>query len=285
MGNGGSAGSFPECKNIKAESGIFKGHGTSYALLAGLNFYRFETKESDSLREAISDVKKMANLLDENRYCIDTVLGANVTLTNIRKELSAIAHAAQSTDRVMFYFSGHGLTYDSLKKFMPQRVSDSLLGSKTEKNLFYLLLYQSFPGLMQDCISLGEIADSLSTSLAMQKVIIIDACYSGTAQPPVIPPFNAYHYLLSDNGYYSLLTWNSQVREGLYTRAIIDGLQGKADALGKGNNDGKVDAFELSKYVDDTVGKEMFRGCGEPYRAVSVYIGSGNIVLTKTGKK
>jgi len=276
---------FPKCINMTAKSGLFKGPGAAYAVLSGLNYYRFESSPNDSLKEAAIDVRNMASVLSANNYCIDTLLGAAVTKDRLRNELSAVARAAKSTDRVVFYFSGHGSTYDSLAAHLPEKIVDSLLGPKNERNYFYLVLYQSFQGMIRDCISLGEIADSLQASMAMQKVIIVDACYAGAARPPVLPPFNVYHYLLSDNGFYSLLTWNSQVREGLYTRAVLDGLRGKADALGMGNDDGKVDAFELSRYVDKIVGEKTFRESGEAYRAVSVYIGSGNIILTAPGKK
>ena len=270
---------FPDCTRQVARSGLFKSKATAYAILVGCNYYGFERNpRSDSLRRAVSDVKKMMRVLRDNRYCVDTVLGTAATPAGVRSALSLVMHAAEAGDRVLFYFSGHGMLRDSLEKMLRPEEARYLLGPEEENKSFYLVLRQELRDpVIRDVIALGEIIDSLTSAApVMQKVIIIDACFSGSGTRQVDAPFRRYHHLLDDNSFSMLMAWNGRIREGIYTKAICKGLRGAADR----NHDRKVDFNELARFVDRNVGSGFPRSSERTYRALSSFTGNGTLILT-----
>lgn len=142
---------------------------------------------------------------------------------------------ADENDMVLFYFSGHGL--------------DGALLPVDFDGFDNRIFYQELTGLLQ-------------ASQARQKVIIADACYSGSLLAAkgqtVLPMGQFYGELGQARGGVAMLLSSQQeeysledkgLRAGIFSYYLRSGLQGEADRDG----DGFVRIGELFRYVQQSV--------------------------------
>lgn len=197
----------------------------TYALIAGVSSY--QNSQMD-LSYTTVDAKSLVKVLKAQNYVTALVTSKYANTANLRKKLNALARAAKSGDRILFYFSGHGApgcfcAYDG--------------------NFDY-----------------KEVVSILSQSKAKEIYCIVDACHSGSAQESANPNYgwatgsNIMFFMASRADEYS---WeNSWVGHGYFTKALIKALRGKADA----NGDKKVTVSEVFKYVYKDVTKRSGNG-------------------------
>ncbi len=189
----------------------------TFVLATGVSNYG---NESANLSQTTKDVKRFKEVMDSQTQDITILTSKNVTHDNVLEKLRAICKRAQIGDRVIFYYSGHGMTggicaYD------------------------YPILYE-------------DIVKVLSTSKASEKICFIDACHAGSVAQKggneawtksVKGASDQAFFVSSRADEYSIES--SLLGAGYFTQALLKGLRGKADT----NANREVTVIELFKYI------------------------------------
>lgn len=150
---------------------------------------------------------------------------------NIYKGLDDIITMAGPEDVVMVYFAGHGL-----QGFYVPTDSD---GYKNR-------------------VEYEDIKERLENCQARQKLVIADACYSGSllaAKTPIFESVDLFYKKLSASGGGTAFLLSSKseeyslesqgLRQGIFSHYLVSGLKGKADV----NSDRLVTLDELYTYI------------------------------------
>lgn len=165
------------------------------------------------------DAKHFKEIMSSQTKDITLLTSKNVSKANVLEKLSAICNRAQKGDRIIYYFSGHGA-----------------------------------PGMMcgynGSMISYEDVLNMMSKSAASEKILLVDACLSGTAQG-AIPDLSKSIKGRKDMAIFvsSRADENSLddpvLGAGAFSQSLFKGLRGKADK--DGNR--KITIMELFKYI------------------------------------
>lgn len=204
-----------------------------YALIVGASRY----DHFESLKYTDDDAYRVYAFLrspeggavpdDHIRILIDE----SAIASNIYKGLDEITSMAGPEDVVLVYLAGHGL-----QGFYVPTDSD---GYKNR-------------------VEYEDIKSRLSVCEARQKLVIADACYSGSllaAKTPMFQSVDMFYKKLSESGAGTAFLLSSKseeyslesqgLRQGIFSHYLVLGLKGKADT----NNDKLVNLDELYNYV------------------------------------
>ncbi len=237
-----------------------------WVLLVGVNHY--QEADLPSLQYPAPDCQGLAQALTQatqafpsKELCIYHDFADQLpTVSAVRKQLQAIAQAAQSQDTLLIYFSGHGL-------FDAQTEQVVLCLSDTQKS-----------HLHDSGLPMQELLQTLGGSLARQQLVWLDACHSGGltlrgAVPGAVPGAKGLtdelsaatlpnptprlvevlrHRAAKGQGFYALLSCDRTQRSwefpelghGVFTYYLMRGLLGEA-----ADAQGVIDADGLYKYV------------------------------------
>ena len=225
--------------------------GTRWALLIGIaNYPSGEGFEVQQLKAPVKDVNALATFLKDpqkGNFDADYVFiltDEEATRRDILINFNEIAKRAAPEDMVIFYFSGHGT-----------RLSDS--------ETTYLIPYDhDLRDVSATCIDFDDLAERIRKMAASKVVVILDACHSGGVKPKgaraaattgVVKRYlEAFResegraLLLSSDQ--SEVSWETE-ESGIFTKFLLDGLNGRADA----NEDGIVTFTEAAHYVERAV--------------------------------
>lgn len=223
--------------------------GKTYAVVVGIADYEQLSNRTGDLRFADRDARRFAAFL-QSKAGGQVGAGQLRLLTNRQASQAAIRQAltifqrATPTDRVIFYFSGHGLP-DS---FVP---------------------YDGSPGLTRSYLPHSAIKQAFFRSGANTKLCIADACLSGsmTRQTTVSPTRAVINDLPRSGNVAMLLASRStesaveagRLAGGAFTHYLLAGLAGRADQ----NRDHLVTIRELHRYVSPRV-RSLTRGRQAP---------------------
>lgn len=208
-----------------------------YALIVGASRY----EHFESLKYTDDDAYRVYAFLrspeggavpdDHIRILIDE----SAVAENIYKALDEITAMAGPDDRVLVYLAGHGL-----QGFYVPTDSD---GYKNR-------------------VEYEAIKERLSLCQARQKLVIADACYSGSllaAKTPLFESVDLFYKKLSASGGGTAFLLSSKseeyslesqgLRQGIFSHYLVLGLTGKADT----NGDRLVNLDELYTYVYSNV--------------------------------
>lgn len=210
----------------------------SYAVIVGISDYKILTNKSGDLIYAKYDALKFSQFLK-------TPKGGNVPVSNIiflsntdatkAKIMSSLNlfKKAQRNDKVIFYFSGHGID----KGFVPYDVSETNGNS---------ILWHD------------EIKKAFKDSDASIKICFADACLSGsmktlnnrikTDAKSVDKNDSNVAMVLSSRSSQSSVE-SSATKGGVFTFFLLKGLNGEADK----NNNNIVTIRELYKYISPRI--------------------------------
>jgi len=214
--------------------------GTLYLIAIGVSQYR---DASLSLRFAATDARAIHALLTaqagkryhkvESRLLAD---GATVpTAANIRAALQ-LFNQSTPDDTVVLFLSGHG---------------DNSSGRD-----YYFLSHDAQEQDSQDSnwnpktvIKWRELQNVLENTIARQRVLLVDTCYSGAAfNPRLINDATAKSIVvLSATDGKTVGQEQEKLGHGIFTYALLKGLQGKADLLG---DDKIITIKELDTYLE-----------------------------------
>ena len=201
----------------------FQAQAKVYLLAVGIADYPGKSMDLMTTERDAKSIAWLYSMLPENVCC--TLLGKEATKNNIISAIKDTFTQADSSDIVLFYYSGHGnqggfCTYDSQLQFI-------------------------------------DVRKAMSASKCKNKIIFADACYSGKIrtekQPapkrnPQEPKYdNIMMFLSSRSNEISLES--PGLEHSIFTNFLYKGLRGLADD----NNDKIITAKELFIYVHKNV--------------------------------
>lgn len=197
----------------------------TFVLATGISNYG---DEEINLSQTTKDAKIFKEIMETQTKDVTLLTSRYANRENILSKLRAICNRAQSEDRIVFFFSGHGqkggiCVYDGV-------------------------------------ISYEELVSLLARSEAKEKICFIDACHAGSLANEVLSASEnnrwtkkiteeknqAFFVSCRSDEYSSESAW---VGAGYFTQALIKGLRGKADD----NHDRQITVIELFKYIHKDV--------------------------------
>ena len=222
-----------------------------YAVVIGINKY----KNLPPLKYAVNDAREFYRyLVEENQVPKDhawLLLDEEATLDKLRTTLGTLLRRnAGKDDSVIIYWAGHGAA--------EQDVS-SPDGDGLEK---YILPYNADPkDLYASAMPMSEIARILQRISSERLVFIGDTCYSGASGGRTIPVTGARanvsgaflerlsqgkgRVILTASDANEVSVEKDELKHGVFTYYLLEGLRGKADLDG----DGVITVDEVYRYV------------------------------------
>lgn len=184
----------------------------TYVLVTGVSSYQDSRNDVTlTTKNAKSFAQKMLTQTDN----VSILTSKYANHDNVLEKLKIICSKAKEDDRIVFFFAGHG-TVDNMQ--------NGCICAYDEP-IYY-----------------SELMNCLKESKAKEKVMIVEACHSGSSLASYIDPsvicFSSSR--MDEFSYYHDL-----VGAGYFSNAILTGLQGKADA----NKDMKITVMELFQYA------------------------------------
>jgi hypothetical protein len=189
-------------------------------------------------------------LVDSNQSNINAL----PTIGNVERAIKRLAQVAETDDKILFFFSGHGVTHNGTSFLVPT------------------------DGDLTKGVSLTWVKDQFAACKAREKVMILDACHSGAAKgvsgiTPDLKTAGNLIMLLSCEK--EQVSWpDKQGRHSVFTSAILEGLSGKA-----ANADQKVTHQTLADYVRKSVKDWTYENQKNEQTPVMVADASRDIIL------
>lgn len=248
------------------------GSGNRWAVLVGVNEYT-DKNHFGTLRMSVGDATKISEVLIAGGFVQDNIhlLTDREQKKPLREEiiaeLTAVAAATDSDDLLLFYFSGHGVEKDGESYLMPQ------IGKGIAPEVTGLSI-QHFKKIMEG-------------AKARAKVIILDACHSGTDGPAKGSEKMSEKFILNAfkqaAGMAILSSCSSnqfsyewkEMQCSVSTYYLLEALEGKADH----SNKGFVTVNDVNLRV--TAGVKSWASTHQVIQVpVLNYLVSGDILLT-----
>lgn len=225
---------------------------TLHVLVVGINKYLNNTY---NLNYARPDAESfMAKLNQKGTKLFKTInhlqiYDEDATRDNILKGFHAMIRTAKPEDVFLFYYAGHG-TLD-----------------EEHNDEYYLVptditkLYGDPEQLQKKGVSATELRDLLKQVKSQKQVILMDACHSGgalktlnvraaaTDEKAIIQLARSSGVvMIASSGTKQFATEFNELKHGVFTYALLEALDGKAD-----NGDKKITVNELKFYMEDRV--------------------------------
>jgi S1-C subfamily serine protease len=216
-------------------------YNQSYAVIIGINAY----EKWPSLEYAVNDARSIQKRLKEMGFDTITLLDNNATRENILKVLGdELPKKVQKNDRVIIFFAGHGQT---------EEIAD---GSQ----MGYIVPVDSDTrNIFSTAISMDQVRQFSRRLPAKHVLYLIDACYSGlglTRSGGIPPSDRDYLNKITTRKAHQMLTAGGKGEQaheeeghGVFTKYILEGLDGSADREDKGY----VTFSDLASYVKPKV--------------------------------
>lgn len=225
-----------------------------YVLAIGVSDY---SNSSYRLKYSAKDAQDFAALMQRQKgtlyrdVVVKVLTDAEATKDNILDGLDWIQHETTSKDVAMVFLSGHGIN--------------------DENSFFYYLpVGADVAKMKRTCVPFTDIKNTVS-SIAGKAIFFVDTCHSGNVMggrrgvsdvTAIVNELSsaengAIVFTSSTGNQYSLEddAWGN----GAFTKALIEGLSGKADYSGNG----KITINMLDLYISERV-KELTRGSQTP---------------------
>ncbi len=223
-------------------------YDNSYALIIGIDKYQNVRSLDYAVKDA-EDIQSM--LIDKFHFQQDNIVllkNEEATKTTILQEFSNITKKAESNDRVLIFFAGHGETED-----LPDGGEMGYLlpvdGNKTD-------LYIS-------SIKMDEIQTISLRSEAKHILYLIDACYGGIASvgarsldaestPNYLNKITQYksRQIITAGGRGEQVIEKSEWGHSAFTKNLLSGLR---DWMADTDSDGIITVQELGAYLKKKV--------------------------------
>ena len=252
----------------------------SFAVIIGNKNYSgripsvdFAHNDADAMRKFI--INKLGyregniyDLRDAGVNAISALLGNEKSHEG---ELFNVIRKGQSD--VIVYYSGHGVP-----------------GLKDERP--YLLPVDGDPNSAEITgFSVDTMYANLAKLPARSVTVFLDACFSGESEKgmlvssasgisvkPKLPSSKGRMTVITAAQGNQLASWDPKARHGLFTKHLLDALNGEADSKGYGNDDGKVSLSEIKNYLDDEM---TYQARATWKRRQNAYVrGSGDTILS-----
>ena len=211
----------------------------TFAVVVGIsNYQNFEPGQGD-LNYPLRDAELFGDFLigagggQVPRHHIYYLLNEYATRENILGALREMGARATERDRLIFFFSGHGVKH-------------------------HLMPYEGT--YREDLIPFSEIKEVFHQSKALTKMLFLDACHSNSIKPPkrerpvrttttTVGVADKQVVIMSSSQSYQPSAEYGNLQQGVFSYFLIDGLRGAADADG----DRRVSIRELHNHVHSKV--------------------------------
>lgn len=249
-----------------------------WAVVIGINDYPNIRK----LKYAVNDARlfydhlvKYNQIPAEN---VDLLINREATITRLRSTLGThLKNRAGKEDMVIIFFAGHGAT---------EKDAMSPDGDGLEK---YLLPYNADPkDLYATALPMGEISRIFSRIRSERLVFIADSCYSGASGGRTIGITDIRaniseafleriaggkgRVIITASGANEVSAEKDELRHGVFTYYLVEGLRGKADA----DKDGLITIDEVYRYVSERVP----RATGQEQHPIKKGTVEGRLILS-----
>ena len=220
-----------------------------YLVAVGINEYE---NPALNLNYAKDDARAFSKALQEQgkgifkNVEVKSLFDREATRENIMAALDELSDKAGPEDVFVFYYAGHGSMVDEQFYFIPsENVS----------------LYQK-ERLREESIDATSMQEKFSNISALKQVVVLDACQSGASAEVLArrgaSEEKAMAQLSRSSGVHVMAAAGSEqyatevesLGHGLFTYAILEAIQGRADGA---PNDGNVTIYELKAYLNDQV--------------------------------
>jgi hypothetical protein len=228
--------------------------------------------DASAVRDRFQDIQQLHADPD---FCVKCVSGGSQSATrgHILGSLHELAESANAQSRLIFFYSGHGVRLN-------YKGSDE----------FFLVPEDAFSGTDVDAlIPFSRVTDILSQSAAKQKLVVLDACFSGPdvtgskALPAELSPKFMKEYLASTKGTGVLSSsgigqestaQSPNPKLSLFTHYFCEALSGEKGAL----DNGRLTLNSLYDYLSVVVTKTS-KSYNRPQHPALKSAFSGTIVL------
>ena|GEM_PF-2969220 len=237
-----------------------------YILTVGISKYNDPSANlTFAHTDASSIADKFATLEGKlfNKVRVKKILNENATLVNIRTGISWLERQATQNDVVLIFFSCHG--------------------ALDHKGNLYILPTDFNPyNLFATALNIKDITDGMN-GVVCKKLVLLDACHSGQSGFDLLEFASAksadidgiVKELIDKEPGLTVMTSssgreysyeNSKWGHGAFTKAILEGLNGRADI----NGNSVINLSELNYYVTNRV-KELTKGRQHPYTPINLF--------------
>jgi WD40 repeat protein len=219
-----------------------------YIISIGINKYE---NEDLNLNFARSDAQAVSKLLNNkgsklfNKVFTYELFDKDATKEKILATLDEVATKIKKEDVFVFFYAGHGSTFNDVFYFIPTGCTGLYQEEKLEKAINVKVLQDKFKAIQ-----------------ALKQVVFVDACHSGTSVDLLamrgaveekalaqLSRSTGIHVMASSEGQQQSAKVQS-LGHGVFTYILLEALQGKADGTPK---DSKVTVYEIKSYIDDQV--------------------------------
>jgi hypothetical protein len=213
---------------------------TLHVFAVGISEYDYAKTGLQKLQSGAKDAQDFVNTINSLDLSIYKevkpiiILDKEATANNIRLRLKELADNVDQEDVVMLFLSGHGMT---------------------ENNLFYFMTHGVRVNECVNALKFNDIVDQMQRmkNKDCHVFIFMDACHSGGMYGQAKGAKETISSAAPDIvGFYSS-TADEQSRElngnGLFTRALIDGLKGNGIA----NDNGQITIHSLRNYITNAL--------------------------------
>jgi WD40 repeat protein len=225
-----------------------------YLLVVGIDKYK---NSKYNLNYARADAAGIAEQLVNSsktifkKILVDSLFDENATPENIADRITKLKTQVKPEDVFLYYYAGHGIMNDPVDNSKPD---------------FYLVLHKvtQMQGndnmLKTNGMSATNLKELLLEIPAQKQLILFDACNSGGAVNAFArgPGEEAAIFQLARSTGFTVLASTNQeqfaaelkdLKHGIFTYAIINGLKGEADL----RKDGKITVKEIELYLNDII--------------------------------
>jgi|GEM_PF-3675176 len=222
----------PSIPAVKVE-----GDGVGIALIIGISNYDI----LGPLSNCREDAEAIHKVLMERGYAPErlvlltdaaTTPENRPTYTSIKRRIKQVCEFSTPKDSLVIYFAGHGTSIDGEGYLIPQD------GDEKDR---------------ENSISLTKLQQQMQNSKAGRKLLVLDACHSGSATRGVsgIAPSlkTAGVHVMASCAENELSHPDPDSNHGIFTRYLLEGVGGKADA----DKNSSVTQKELFEYVQKSL--------------------------------
>jgi hypothetical protein len=155
--------------------GCSRNKPSKYAIVYGIADYsNVEINLAYSANDAIS----VSRLLEKYGYTVILRTDTTATIKNLEADFSTMAGIVDDNDLFMFYFSGHGLSKQTLLDFGDSTAPDDYFAMLLNHQFTYSNMLDY---IKENSVSNGKLTQLMSRISKGIKIAVIDACYSGGA--------------------------------------------------------------------------------------------------------
>jgi N-acetylneuraminic acid mutarotase len=211
------------------------------ALLIGNSTFPFDNQNLQTLVGPVNDIAQLRSALTDRAAGLfqpdNVTLVAERTASEIRLELETFFHAASREERLLLYYSGHGLLNYRSQLYLSAR------DTRTDR-------------LVATAVSASDISAMIDDSAAATTIIVLDCCHSGAFKGGDYPAAFAGdgRFVLTSCRSGELANDAARVNQtSMFTQHLVEGLTSKAPDR---DGDGYVGLSELYAYVHDCLVSE-----------------------------